>query len=157
MRTQHRLSAAPELLLVLVTAQLCFASAGYAQDASQPSRPTIAMEPVTPPVTSIVRKKLDLRPPKITEVYSQETIDRALRQARDPRTIEEVEVEGRREPAPSRTPNIPGGIFAPFWALANPSQSWRILLPLAPDQAERYSGPPPSATDPYRPPVLPPR
>lgn len=153
MRTQHGLWAAPRWWVILVTSQLCLACAGHAQDAPQPSKPTTTVQTVTP----LVRKKLDLRPPKLTEVFSQETIDRALRQARDPRTIEEVEVEGRRESIPSRTPNIPGGIFAPFWALANPSQSWRILLPMAPDQAERYSGPPPGATDPYRPPVLPPR
>jgi hypothetical protein len=153
MRTQHGLSAVPGSWVILLTSQLCLTSAGQAQDAPQTTNPTIVLERVAP----LVRKKLDLRPPNITEVFSQETIDRALRQARDPRTIEEVEVEGRRESIPSRTPNIPGGIFAPFWALANPSQSWRILLPLAPDQAERYSGPPPSATDPYRPPVLPPR
>lgn len=145
MHTHHWLIAA------VVTSQLCLASAGHAQIAPKETANTKVLEPATP----LVRKGLDLRPPKITDLFSQATIDRALRQARDSRTIEEVEVEGRRSPSvPSDIPDIPGGILAPFWALANPTQSWRILLPI-PGQPD--SGPPPSATDPYRPPVLPPR
>jgi hypothetical protein len=147
MHMQRWSSTAPGLLIVLLTSTQCLA-----QDTPKVTEPTVATRPAAP-----MRKKLDLRPPKITEVLSQETIERALRQARDPRTIEEVEVEGRREPSPPRTPDIPGGPFAVYWALTHPSQSWRILAPMAPDQAEKFNGPPPGATDPYRPPVPPPR
>jgi hypothetical protein len=145
MHTHHRLLAA------LVISQLCIAFGSHAQDLPKTTGDTIALEPVTP----LLRKGLDLRPPKITDLYSQEAIDGALRLARDPRTIEEVEVEGRRYSIPLRTPDIPGGPLAIFWALLHPTQSWRILLPMAPDQAEAFSGPPQSATDPYRPPSLP--
>ena len=98
-------------------------------------------------------KRLDLRPPKITDVLSPQAIERALRATRDPNTLEEVEVEGGRIKGEPRSPVVPGGILAPFWALLNPAQSWRILAPVPSDQTS--DEPPPAATDPYRPPILP--
>jgi hypothetical protein len=41
-----------------------------------------------------------------------------------------VVVEAKRELLPMKSEQaVPGGIIAPFWALANPLQSWRIFLP----------------------------
>lgn len=41
-----------------------------------------------------------------------------------------VLVEGKRELLPMKSEQpVPGGIIAPFWALAHPLQSWRIFLP----------------------------
>lgn len=41
-----------------------------------------------------------------------------------------VVVEAKRELLPMKSDQpVPGGIIAPFWALANPLQSWRIFLP----------------------------
>ena len=102
-------------------------------------------------------KRLDLRAPKITEILSPQAIERALRTTRDPDTLEEVEVEGRRSRLEPRIPDIPGGILAPFWALLHPTQAWRILLPLPPDQSLSLDSSVPDATDPYRPPTLSPR
>ena len=51
------------------------------------------------------------------------------------KNIEEVEVEGARIPAPTFTPRVWPAIAAPFWALLHPTQAWRILAPLPPDQA----------------------
>jgi hypothetical protein len=28
--------------------------------------------------------------------------------------------------------DVPRGLAAPFWAVANPSQSWRIFMPIPP-------------------------
>jgi hypothetical protein len=55
--------------------------------------------------------------------------------------IEEVEVEGEREHLKS-TPDVWPGIAAPFWAVLNPTQAWRIFAPLPPDQTRgmRYAG-----------------
>jgi hypothetical protein len=131
---------------------LCGAHTCSAQTLAK-STHAVALQQVSP----AKRTRLDLRPPKITDVFTQETIDRALSATRDLDVIEEVEVEGRRGKDPTRTPNVPGGIAAPFWAVLNPSQSWRILAPLPPDQAAKANSAPPSATDPYRAPVLPPR
>jgi hypothetical protein len=41
-----------------------------------------------------------------------------------------VVVEAKRELLPMKSDQpVPGGIIAPFWALANPLQSWRIFVP----------------------------
>ena len=41
-----------------------------------------------------------------------------------------VVVEAKRELLPMKSEQpVPGGIMAPFWALANPLQSWRVFLP----------------------------
>ena len=41
-----------------------------------------------------------------------------------------VLVEGKRELLPMKSEQpVPGGIIAPFWALAHPLQSWRLFVP----------------------------
>ena len=41
-----------------------------------------------------------------------------------------VVVQGNRELLPMKFERpVPGGIIAPFWALAHPLQSWRIIAP----------------------------
>ncbi len=77
-------------------------------------------------------RKLDLRAPNITHLFTSEQLNKILAVSfRE--DIEEVEVEGERERMPN-TPTPWPGIAAPFWALFNPSQSWRIFAPLPPDQ-----------------------
>jgi hypothetical protein len=57
-----------------------------------------------------------------------------------------VIVEGKRELLPSKEDRpVPTAIAAPFWALANPLQSWRIFVP-------DLKAPPPGPPD-----VVPPR
>jgi len=48
--------------------------------------------------------------------------------------LEEVTVTASEELLPMRdeTQEIPGGVAALLWAIANPMQSWRILLPIPP-------------------------
>ncbi len=147
MRSQHT------VLCLCVVAGAWTADRGLASEPAQDRQNRAALQ--NAPATS---KRLDLRTPKITGLFSPATIDRLLRTTSDPDTIEEVEVEGRRlqlQVTPN-TPTIPGGILAPLWALAHPTQAWRILLPLPPDQTATIDDTPPDATDPYRPPVLPP-
>jgi len=51
-----------------------------------------------------------------------------------------VVVEGNRAVVPWKSDSsIPGGIMAPFWALAHPLQGWRIF---APDLKAPEAGPP---------------
>ena len=47
---------------------------------------------------------------------------------------EEVLVTAPGEYAPMRelSTDVPRGIAAPFWAVANPSQAWRIFVPIPP-------------------------
>lgn len=82
---------------------------------------------------------LDLRVPRITELYSAEQLSYLL--AGSAADIEEVEVEGSREPAPQFTPDVWRGLLAPIWAVLNPTQAWRIFAPLPPDQARALDEP----------------
>lgn len=117
---------------------------------------SLAAEPEKP-----AAKPLDLKLPDITQLFTQEQINRILSGIRDPDTIEEVEVEGlrRRAPLPNTpvisSPLVSSGIFSPFWALAHPTQAWRILAPIPPDQAQFIGNVPPDASDSYRAPTLP--
>ena len=93
--------------------------------------------------------RLDLRVPKITEVYTEQQIAIFLARTRAD-DLDEVEVEGRREPRHPVTPNVWGGIAAPLWAVLHPTQAWRIFAPLPPDQVRRASNAKPDATAPYQ-------
>ena len=107
--------------------------------------------PDAPRTTTDSLRRLDLRAPDIRRILTPEQIASALATARD-RNIDEVEVEGvRTRPAPV-TPAVWPGIFAPFWALAHPTQAWRILAPIPPDRAREF-GPPPDSTHPDREPA----
>lgn len=90
-------------------------------------------------------KQLDLRPPDVTTLLTPQQIHQLLAKtlADD---IEGVEVEGTRDLPPPSTPRVWGGIAAPFWALLHPTQAWRILAPLPPDQARRINNEAPDAT-----------
>jgi hypothetical protein len=79
-------------------------------------------------------KPLDLRPPNIHQLYTQQQLQRLIAKM-EAENIEEVEVEGARVPPPTFTPRIWPGIAAPFWALFHPTQAWRIFAPMPPDQA----------------------
>jgi len=61
---------------------------------------------------------------------------------------DEVVVIGPRELAPMRdvSQDVWGGIAAPFWAIMNPKQAWRIFVPIPPkgrtQEAERPASDP---------------
>jgi hypothetical protein len=84
------------------------------------------------------QEPLDLRPPDITKLYTHEQLERLIAKL-EAENIEEVEVEGARVPSPTFTPRVWPAIAAPFWALLHPTQSWRILAPLPPDQAREVN------------------
>jgi hypothetical protein len=83
---------------------------------------------------------LDLRPPDLDDLYTPEQIERLLSRTFHEdadANMEEVQVEGERpgtSPVPA-TPDIPGGLVAVFWAVANPLQAWRILAPVPSDRS----------------------
>jgi hypothetical protein len=113
--------------------------------AEEPATAAPAKAAVTP------RPPLDLRAPDITQLFSPEELQRLLAKTIDA-DIEEVEVEGARTRVlPPATPVAWPGLLAPFWAMAHPTQAWRIFAPLPPDQAQRIGNTTPDATDPYRP------
>jgi len=127
------------LILTLFAAAQAVAAEGAAQSAS-----------AEVPAAS---KRLDLRIPDITEIFSPEEIAVFIARTQYPETIEQVEVEGQRVPQPPDTPVVWPGIAAPFWAILNPTQAWRIFAPLPPDQTHRLVQLTPDATSPYREPA----
>jgi hypothetical protein len=117
-----------------------------------------AEEPAAAPANETAAEtkpaELDLRAPALTDVYTQEQIEAFLVKTANEDESEAVEVEGTRVPPPKVTPEIWGGIATPFWALLHPTQAWRILFPLPPDQT-RGTEKKPDATDPENLPELP--
>ena len=112
-----------------------------------------AAEPPKP--AALTPKRLDLRAPDITKIFSAAQLSYVLSKTLDP-SMEEIEVEGRRSgPLPPSSPTVWPAIAAPFWAIAHPTQAWRIVAPMPPDQASRVGGDTPDATDPTRAPKIP--
>jgi len=109
-------------VVIALAMTFLIAPAGEAQETAD------AREPVQ------TSKALDLRIPDITELFSEQEIQALL--AATFQDAEEVEVRGRREPV---TPNVWPGIAAPFWAILNPTQSWRIIAPLPPDRSRTFA------------------
>jgi len=117
--------------------------------------PTIAADVPTgassKPPQSATQKRLDLRIPSITELYTPEQLEAMLGNTRSDGDLEEVEVPGRRV---QFTPDVWGGLGAPVWALLNPTQAWRIIAPIPPDRIHAADVRPeaqPPQRDPFRP------
>jgi hypothetical protein len=125
-------------------AAILISESAAAQALTQVTPATAAV--ATKPASTPPSKRLDLRAPDVTHVYTNAQIERVLAATyRD--NIEEVEVEGERDI--TTTPKVWPGIFAPFWALANPAQAWRIIAPLPPDQTKGMQQMRVSTTDSY--------
>jgi len=85
------------------------------------AKPTIA--PAKPAV-----KPLDLRIGNVRSYMMPDEYSQAL--GAPDADNNTVIVEGKREMLPMKSEQpVPGGLIAPFWALAHPLQSWRIFLP----------------------------
>lgn len=61
-----------------------------------------------------------------------------------PISDEEILVKAPGLLAPMRDPSqdVGAGIFAPFWAIMNPKDAWRIFVPIPPKGPARESEPP---------------
>lgn len=119
---------------------------GLAIPANAADQPAADASPSNPPAAP---KRLDLSIPDITTLYTQEQIAVFLAKTRT-ENMDEVEVQAHRGPRRSVTPDVWGGIAAPFWAVLNPTQAWRVFAPLPPDQVRRLQHHEPDATAPYR-------
>jgi hypothetical protein len=112
--------------------------------AAEPAPPAAA--PATTAAQTAPPRKLDLRAPDITKLFTPEQLNNVLEASRTD-NIEEVEVEAvrGRTRAPS-TPEVWGGLAAPVWALIHPLQAWRIFAPLPPDRTGMMARSPPDYT-----------
>jgi hypothetical protein len=136
-----RRSVSSILLLLLSLA------AGLVSAAEQP-----AQKVESAPTAERSVKNLDLRVPNITTLYTSEQIASFLARTRRD-DLDEVEVRGTRDRVPTVTPEVWPGIAAPFWALMNPTQAWRIFAPLPPDQTRALASIKPDATNTFREPA----
>jgi hypothetical protein len=116
-----------------------FVMLGFAAHAAEPEVATKAVQqdvpvvsksapaPVTAPVRT-ERKTLDLRVGDVRKYMTPDEF-RALLDSRDfERNTIVVQAEVPLLPMKTEL-DVPGGLFAPFWALAHPTQAWRIFLP----------------------------
>ena len=132
------------LVVTSVFAAAFLISESAAAEEAAPANPAAAAVATTDSVTAL--KRLDLRAPDVTQLFTQEQIRQVLA-ASFRETIEEVEVEGER--GIRSTPDVWPGIFAPVWAVMNPTQAWRIIAPLPPDQTRGMQQARFNATDSY--------
>jgi hypothetical protein len=124
--------------VLIVAAGLALAGAANADEVAAATTATSA--------AARPAKPLDLKPPEITQLYTSQQLADILEKL-EQKNIEEVEVEGARVAPPTFTPRVWPGIAAPFWALFHPTQAWRIIAPLAPDQARDVGTKPAPYTD----------
>jgi hypothetical protein len=89
------------------------------------------------------RRPLDLRIGDIRKYMPPEEY-RALMNIADERNTVLVQADAPLLTMKHEKP-VPVAIMAPFWALANPTQAWRILVP---DLNRPHSGPPESKVPP---------
>ncbi len=132
------------LLIATLIVGALLAGAAFAEERAPAAVTTNSADSPAPP-----RKSLDLRVPHITQLFTSEQLNQILSATFVREDIEEVQVEGERDRRPTNTPEVWPGIAAPFWALLNPSQSWRIFAPLPPDQTDRLQYVRANATDAY--------
>jgi hypothetical protein len=93
------------------------ASASQAPANTQPPAPAPA-----PP------KRLDLRVGDIRNYMTPEEFRALITGREEERNTILVQADAPLLPMKSEL-DVPGGIIAPFWALANPHKAWRLLLP----------------------------
>jgi hypothetical protein len=112
-------------LQVALVLALLFAAAADAAEPVAATAKTPAAKMVAP---APERKPLDLRVGHVSKYMMPGVYQMALNAPdADANT---VIVQGTRELLPMKSmQRVPGGIIAPFWALAHPLQSWRILAP----------------------------
>jgi hypothetical protein len=80
------------------------------------------------PAPTEARKRLDLRIRDIREYLTVEEYRALLNGAEADRNTVIVQATAPLLPMKSEL-DVPGGIVAPFWALANPHKAWRLFLP----------------------------
>jgi hypothetical protein len=119
-----------------LTLAVC-AAAEAAEPVASSQTPSVAPVVVTAPASTRSAfpeakphptKPLDLRIGDVRKYMMPNEFNAAL--SAPDADSDTVVVEAHREQLPMKFEKpVPGGIIAPFWALAHPLQSWRILVP----------------------------
>jgi hypothetical protein len=116
------------VLLLLVQAQALWAAdPAPARSAAKPSATDAPAK--TEPAKAAPRKLLDLRIGDVRKYMTPEEYEALINPQADERNTVIVKADAPLVPMKSQL-DVPGGIIAPFWALANPTQAWRIFAPI---------------------------
>lgn len=119
---RHSLAA---VLLVCAGAQAAEpvgSPAAPVKRAAAPAQTPASSPPPAPP------RKLDLRVGDIRNYMTPEEFRALITGREEDRNTIVVQADAPLLPMKSDL-DVPGGIIAPFWALANPHKAWRLLLP----------------------------
>jgi hypothetical protein len=96
--------------------------------AADPSAtPRVLSPPAAVAMPATLRKPLDLRIGDLRKYMTPEEF-RALSVPPDESNTVVVNADAPLVPMKSEL-DVPGGLIAPFWALAHPTQAWRLFLP----------------------------
>jgi hypothetical protein len=132
----HQTGRHPCVLLGKTLLALLFAGVGQADDEKTPDD-VVSDSPPSIVATNPAAKPLDLLLTReelqsIVRKYYEIGTGRTLTSSID--DDDEVIVTGTRELAPMRdaSQDAWGGIAAPFWAIMNPKDAWRIFVPVPP-------------------------
>lgn len=79
-------------------------------------------------MTAESKPRLDLRLRDIREYMTPEEYRALLTGREEDRNTVIVQADALLLPMKSEL-DVPGGIIAPFWAIANPHKAWRLFLP----------------------------
>ena len=117
---------------------IAFLILGGAALAADPPIVIAPEKPAKPAVAAPAPKPLDLRVGNVRNYMMPHELKAAINAPDAEKNT--VVVEGERElpPLKSQQP-VPNAIMAPFWAIANPLQAWRIFVP---DPNRPPAGPP---------------
>lgn len=141
----HRIGRRPCALLGTTLLTLLFAGVGQADDDKAPDdvvsdlpRSIVATSPAGKPLDLLLtREELRSIARKYYEIGTGEVFSAPIDE-------DEVVVVGPRELAPMRdvSQDVWGGIAAPFWAIMNPKDAWRIFVPIPPKSRPQEAEPP---------------
>jgi hypothetical protein len=104
------------------------AGAAQAAEPVPAAAPAKAAPSATPAPAAPERKPLDLRIRDIRNYMTPDEFRALLTGREEERNTVVVQANVPLVPMKSAL-DVPGGIIAPFWALANPHKAWRLFLP----------------------------
>lgn len=147
-KATHRIVRAPSASLATVFVGLLTGGAGWANekspDAIASETPNRNMQQLQSGASS-ARKPIDFL---LTQAELRSFISRYEARTGEVLTApileEEVLVTAPNVVVPMRdvSQDVWGGIAAPFWAIMNPTQAWRILVPIPPKGKPKEAEPP---------------
>jgi hypothetical protein len=114
--------------VALLLAMSAYAAEPPSKALRKPANAAVITTPNAAAAAPALRAPLDLRVGHVSKYMMPGVYQMALHSPEPDSNT--VVVEGQRVLLPVKSDQpVPGGILAPFWAIAHPTQSWRLLVP----------------------------